>query len=108
MAGLSAEEVAAWVEASCAAQGVPARVTDPEAVRRVGVLLRAGDRTGPQAELRPVRRLASQPPHGHDSGRVESVGRSAAVAPGVHDGVVEHGTDDRSLPVEVQSRPLGA
>jgi len=36
---LSADEVAAWVAASCAAQGLPVKVTDPGVVRRVAVLL---------------------------------------------------------------------
>ncbi|THJ00979.1 hypothetical protein E7Z54_11470 [Nocardioides sp.] len=33
--------LAAWVESSCAAQGVPVKVTDPTVVRRVGGLLGA-------------------------------------------------------------------
>lgn len=31
--------LAAWLEASCAAQGVPVRVTDPGVLARVGVLM---------------------------------------------------------------------
>lgn len=103
MAGLSDDDIAVWVASSCAAQGVPVKITDPEAVRRVGVLLRAADATGPQAKLRPVRRHSSQPPLGNDSGRIEPVDAGA-----VHDGVVHHGADDGPLPVEVQPRPLGA
>ncbi|GAB2767856.1 hypothetical protein GCM10027020_20870 [Nocardioides salsibiostraticola] len=38
---LTDEELAAWVTASCEAQGVPVRVTDPTVVRRVGTLLGA-------------------------------------------------------------------
>lgn len=38
-AGLSAEDLAAWVAKSCAAQGVPVKVTDPTVLRRVAVLL---------------------------------------------------------------------
>jgi len=36
------EEVKQWVEASCAAQGVPVKVSDAMVVRRVGMLLGAG------------------------------------------------------------------
>ncbi|MHB1166467.1 MAG: hypothetical protein ACYC90_14130 [Candidatus Nanopelagicales bacterium] len=39
-------ELAAWVEASCAAQGVPARVTDVHVVREVAVLLGGPVRAG--------------------------------------------------------------
>lgn len=38
----TSEEVRRWVEASCAAQGVPVKVTDALVVRRVGMLLGAG------------------------------------------------------------------
>ncbi len=103
MAGLSDDDIAAWVADSCAAQGVPVKITDPEAVRRVGVLMRAADAPRPAAKLRPVRRPASQPPLGHDPGRIEPVDTGS-----VHDSVIEHGADDGSLTVEVQSRPLGA
>lgn len=43
---LDREQVAAWVQRSCAAQGVPVRVSDPQAVDQVVVLLvgRAGPR----------------------------------------------------------------
>jgi hypothetical protein len=40
--GFTPEEVKRWVEASCAAQGVPVKVTDTIVVRRVGMLLGAG------------------------------------------------------------------
>lgn len=33
------DELAAWVAASCAAQGLQVKVTDPATLRRVGVLL---------------------------------------------------------------------
>lgn len=39
LAGLSEEDLVAWVEASCAAQGVPVKVTDPAVVRGVCALL---------------------------------------------------------------------
>lgn len=33
------DELAAWVAASCAAQGLGVKVTDPATLRRVGVLI---------------------------------------------------------------------
>ena len=41
---LSQQELRAWVEASCAQQGVPVKVTDPAVIASVSVLL-----TGRQA-----------------------------------------------------------
>lgn len=44
MGRMSSDELAAWVTASCVAQGVPVKVTDPHLLAKVGVLLtgRAG------------------------------------------------------------------
>mgnify|MGYP001331189652 CR=1 FL=1 len=39
LSGLSPEDLAAWVAASCEAQGVPEHVTDPLVVSRVSALL---------------------------------------------------------------------
>ncbi len=36
------EVLAAWVRASCEAQGVPEKVSDPAALRQIGALLGAG------------------------------------------------------------------
>lgn len=36
-------DIAAWTERSCAAQGIEVKVTDPETLRTVAVLLRTGD-----------------------------------------------------------------
>jgi hypothetical protein len=36
------ESIAAWVRATCQAQGIPEKVTDLAALREVGVLLDAG------------------------------------------------------------------
>jgi hypothetical protein len=45
--GVSAEQVAEWLAASCAAQGVPVRVRDPQVLAQVAALLPpvAGTRT---------------------------------------------------------------
>jgi hypothetical protein len=37
--GVSPEVVAAWLRASCAAQGVPVRVTDPQVLAQVAALV---------------------------------------------------------------------
>lgn len=65
------DAVRAWLEASCAAQGVPVLVSDPGVISQVGVLVRgapmgAGSREG--AEPMGAR---SQAPGGDDSGGVE-------------------------------------
>lgn len=46
LSGRPLAEVAAWVEASCQAQGVPVHVTDAAVLRDVAVLFGAGARTG--------------------------------------------------------------
>lgn len=51
LSNLPPEEIAALVVDSCAASGVPVKVTDPTVVRRVGVLLGApvgGQRAHPR------------------------------------------------------------
>jgi hypothetical protein len=39
VAKLSREQIAAWLEASCAEQGVPVKVTDPHTLAKVAALL---------------------------------------------------------------------
>lgn len=92
----------AWVEASCAAQGVPVAVTDAAVVAQLGVLLRGRDAAGapPAGGDRSAR--PSQLPGGHDPGRVQGAGSGLAGGDG---GEVEHGGDDRSLPRQVQRLP---
>lgn len=36
---MTEQEVAEWVERSCAAQGVPVKITDPSVIRQVVILL---------------------------------------------------------------------
>jgi hypothetical protein len=52
-------EVTAWVQASCAAQGIPVKVTDVTVIRRVGVLL--GALSGGFARA-PAKREHASPP----------------------------------------------
>ena len=105
---VNAEQLAAWVEASCQAQGLPVRVTDPATVQTVRVLL-VGGQGGHRAQARSastgptVRR--SQPPQRRDPGRVEASGSQHAR---LDDGVVQDHADDGGLPVEVEVGPLSA
>ena len=39
MSGIDPAALAAWIRATCEAQGVPEKVTDPAALRRIGDLL---------------------------------------------------------------------
>lgn len=100
-------DLAGWVAASCASQGVPVKVTDPEVVRQVWVLLVAtesGPRLGRQPDRGPTRRQLEPPDRLYPVG-VESAG---AGAPGADDGVVQYGSDDGRLSGEGEVRPLSA
>jgi len=70
--GLTLDQVRAWVEATCTAQGVPVLVSDPAVVSRVGVLLGserrappAGARSGPTAATQ-ARRVRGPGPESLD------------------------------------------
>lgn len=121
---LSTHELAAWVAASCAAQGVPVKITDPTVIRRVGALLgepgagmpggvgggsRAHPRSGSTrpATARPadLSRGRSVPPHDGRPGGVEFLGTGGA---GADHHVVDQGVDDGVLPVEVEGSPGAA
>ena len=88
--------LAAWVTASCAAQGVPVFVSDSGVLTRVRTLIGAdgAERGGSAvAESRAPRRPL-QHPHWLNATGVEPV-------PGRREdrGVVEDGSDDRGLPL---------
>ena len=105
---LSADALAAWVRASCAAQGVAVRVTDPRVLRDVSVLLGLSPGREPAQARSGSRRPAGgdlQTPHGLDAGRVQGAG--SGLTRGDH-GVVEDGLHDGPLPGQVQRRPLSA
>ena len=97
---MTPDELAAWVERSCAAQGVPVRVSDPATVDQVVTLLRGrtpersraqrGSTAGPRG---------SDAPHGADAVGVEP---APGDCDGVDDGVVEDGFDDGGLAGEVE------
>ena len=106
---LSAEELAAWVEASCASQGVPVKVTDPMVVRRVGTLLGAsgaGVRGRKRSGTRtPAPEVPSVSPGDLHAGGVEEVDTGGAGSDG---GLVDQGGDDGVLPGQVEVRPGAA
>jgi hypothetical protein len=81
--GVSAEDVAAWLSASCVEQGVPVLVTDPRVLADVAALLSATPRS-PGRRARAVK--PSDPPDRSDPAGVEG---PAALLSGVDDGVVE-------------------
>ncbi len=85
-------EVAQWVTASCARQGVAPKVTDAHVVARVAVLLSG-------------RRAGSEPPDGLDSGGVQ---RPRTADPGTDHRVVEHRGDDDVTPIQPEFGPLAS
>lgn len=109
LSGVPPDRLAAWVRASCEAQGIKVRVSDPSTVRQVVALLggpgdgRGDQRLGAVPRREPGRSAAS--PAGHDPVNVQA---TSSLGPGEDAGVVEHGGDDGVLTVEVQRGPLGA
>ncbi len=105
---VSDAEVASWVAASCAAQGVPVKVTEPGVVRRVGALLGAapdGARGRKRSGTRAPSGARSVAPHDGHAGGVEDLDPWGA---GSDDGVVDHSLDDGVLPGEVEGAPGAA
>jgi hypothetical protein len=45
------DDVASWVDSSCAAQGVPVRLEDPVVIERVAVLLGVGGESVAQSQV---------------------------------------------------------
>jgi hypothetical protein len=84
--------VRAWVEASCAAQGLAVKITDSATLAQVAVLLGAAPG---KAGGRPAGRPPLETPDGLESARVEPI--QAATA-GADDDVIEYSGNDRVLP----------
>jgi hypothetical protein len=119
LSGVPAEVLAQWVAGSCAAQGLPVKVTDPTVVRRVGALLGAGatgvpgrkrSGTGDPAGAAPVvlsrgRGVGSVAPGDADAVEVEAGGASRARSDG---DVVDEGVHDRDLARQVECSPGAA
>ena len=107
MGSLTAEAVAAWVTASCQAQGVPVKVSEARTVEQVRVLL-----TGHAGRTAPARQRGrsapagrSQPPERPDPFGVKGPGATRARS---DHGVLQHSPDDRGLPGQVQAGPRSA
>jgi len=94
---MTEEWVAAWVALSCAAQGVPVKVTDPGTVSAVRALLTAGDGQAGR------RRRSEAPDGGHPIG----VELMDARGPRSNDGVVKDGLNDGALARQVHLGPSG-
>jgi len=103
---LRGEALAAWVAASCAAQGLPVKVTDAWVVERVRLLLGGEpDGAGRSANDAGPAGCRLEAPYRRDSVRVKTSG-SGIASP--NDSVVEDGTDDGGLAIEGDARPLSA
>lgn len=96
--GLSPDELAAFVEASCRSQGVSVRVDDVRVVDRVMTLLRGGP-TGCGRQPAPDGPPRSESPGDLDSCGVEFSGSLGAGADG---DVIDDRSDDGCLAGEVQ------
>lgn len=105
---LSSKELAAWVAGSCAAQGVPVKVTDPTVVRRMAALLGAGSggvRGAPHGGVAQPSGLDLVAPDDPDASGIDA---TTARGAGPDDDVVDQGGDDRVLPGQVQRGPGAA
>ena len=96
MGRIDPEVVRAFVVQSCAAQGVPVKVTDEATVARARDLLGGAAGRAAGAWTRPADPDAArlQSPHGLDAARVEPLSAGPA---GTDDGVVEDRGDDGVL-----------
>lgn len=92
---LGPEAVRAWLEASCAAQGIGVKLTDPAVLTKVAVLLGAG--------REPVGR--SSPPSDRDAAGVEA---GVALVGGADGDAVGQGFDDGPLTGQGQAGPLAS
>jgi len=95
-----ATRASAWVDASCAEQGVPVKITDPAVLSQVAGLLGALPALCRQPVSGPA--APSGPPDGGKPGRIEAVEPLPAAA---DDNVVEDGGNDRVLPSQWQACP---
>ncbi len=88
-----ATRASAWVDASCAEQGVAVKITDPAVLSQVAGLLGALPALCRQPVSGPA--APSGPPDGGKPGRIEAVEALPAAA---DDNMVEDGGNDRVLP----------
>ena len=100
---INREQMNAWLDASCVAQGVPVAITDPVAVAQIAALLSGQDAAGePRSGDRSIQRL--QPPSGNDPVRIQML---RAGGSGLDSGVIKDSGNDGSLPVKVEQPPTG-
>lgn len=108
LSDLSVAQLAAFVTASCEAQGLPLHVQDPASLRTVAKLLGGMPAEGGEQARSAVAPSAGDrldPPGGLDALRIK---RPCPGLAGQDHGMVENGAHDRVLPVEVEGLPLGA
>lgn len=97
---LTRDQVAAWVQRTCAEQGVPVYVSDPATIAQVVTLLRGGTTERTRAQRGSTGRPArSDSPDGPDSVGIE---RSPGDLGFIDDGVIEHRLHDGDLPGQVE------
>ena len=99
--GVSPEVIEAFVQASCARQGFPVKVTDLAVVARLAVLLRGGA-PGDGRQPGPDDRPRSESPDDLDAIPVQFSGPLGA---GSDDDVVDDRSDDGGLAGEVELGP---
>jgi hypothetical protein len=97
------DAVRAWVDASCATQALPVKVTDGSVVARVAALLGAAPPAGGAPSGPPP---ASELPDGAEAAGIETV--EAAAGRRSDDQVVEDSGDDRVLPGQGEGFPEAA
>jgi hypothetical protein len=107
MAYVSEEFLATWLEESCQAQGVPVKVRDARVIEGVRSLLTGRpEGSGRSASSDGSLWVAgSEAPDRRHPGQVHHPG---APRPGSDDPVVEDGSHDGGLAVEIEARPLSA
>ena len=101
LSGLPLADLVAWVEASCARQGLMVAISNPSTIVSVAGLLTGRARGGGgRAERAPTRPglAGSDQPVNVDPVVIESVGLSSG---GLDDDVVDDLADDGDLPGEV-------
>jgi hypothetical protein len=98
------DQVAAFVAATCAAQGIAVKVTDPGAIRDVVTLL-GGARGPSRAGTRSARAVGTrdrlEQPHRTDPGLVEA----SAPVTGLDDDVIDDRSDNGDLLAQGERRP---
>src|SRR5690242_14400555 len=91
---LTPSELAAWVPASCARQGLPVKVTDAGVVKAVAMLLQTGAEAGHARRRAPTGAPLLQAPDNVGTVGIEA---SAAMNARVDDRMIEHGRNNGDL-----------